>query len=102
MFKAVKRAGLPDPKITANHSEFELMFMKDIYTEEYLRNLGLNERQIELIKYIKNHGVITLSTARNLIPTVSEKTLYRDLQDLVKKEILKEMGDKKGRKYAFL
>ncbi len=102
MFKALKHAGLPDPKITASHSEFELMFMKDIYTEEYLRNLGLNERQIELIKYIKNHGVITLLTARNLIPTVSEKTLYRDLQDLVKKEILKEMGDKKGRKYAFL
>jgi ATP-dependent DNA helicase RecG len=28
-----------------------------------------------------------------------EKTLYRDLQDLVDKNILKEIGEKKGRKY---
>ena len=30
---------------------------------------------------------------------MSEKTLYRDLQDLVAKGILKEVGKKKGRKY---
>ena len=34
-----------------------------------------------------------------LIKNVSEKTLYRDLQDLVGKNILKEIGEKKGRKY---
>ena len=30
---------------------------------------------------------------------MSEKTLYRGLQDLVTKGILKEVGKKKGRKY---
>jgi predicted HTH transcriptional regulator len=29
----------------------------------------------------------------------SEKTLYRDLQDLVNKGVLQELGKKKGRKY---
>jgi len=37
-----------------------------------------------------------------LVTDVSEKTLYRDLQNLVEKEILKEIGDKKGRKYVLL
>ena len=40
-----------------------------------------------------------LSSFRNLVPGVSEKTLYRDLQDLVKKDILIEVGAKKGRRY---
>jgi ATP-dependent DNA helicase RecG len=33
--------------------------MKDIYTEEYLRNLGLNERQIKAVVYAKKNGRIT-------------------------------------------
>ncbi len=35
------------------------MFMKDIYTEEYLRNLGLHERQIKAVVYAKKNGRIT-------------------------------------------
>ena len=38
------------------------MFMKDIYTEEYLRNLGLNERQIKAVVYAKKMaGLLTRS-----------------------------------------
>ena len=36
---------------------------------------------------------------KNIVPEVSEKTLYRDLQNLVNKRVLKELGEKKGRKY---
>ena len=47
---------------------------------------------------VKNK-IINLSSYKALIKNVSEKTLYRDLQDLVDKNILKEIGEKKGRKY---
>ncbi len=36
---------------------------------------------------------------KNIVHKVSEKTLYRDLQNLVNKRVLKELGEKKGRKY---
>ena len=67
--------------------------------EEYLRKLGLNDRQIKAVDHIKENKIINLSSYKALIKNVSEKTLYRDLQDLVDKNILKEIGEKKGRKY---
>ena len=100
MTNALKDAGLPELKIEANHVDFTLVFLKDVYTEEYLQKLGLNERQIKLMGFVKENKVITLSSAKILIPDVSEKTLYRDLQELVRKKILKEIGEKKGRKYV--
>jgi len=102
MLKALKNSGLLEPKIEANHSEFTVIFSKDIYTEEYLRSLNLNERQIETLKYVKSKKFITLSSAKTIIPTVTEKTVYRDLQDLIKKNILKEVGEKKGRKHVLI
>ena len=100
MTNALKAAGLPELKIEANHVDFTLVFLKDVYTEEYLQKLGLNERQIKLMGFVKENKVITLSSAKILIPDVSEKTLCRDLQELVRKKILKEIGEKKGRKYV--
>ena len=100
MMKALKKAGLPELNIEASQLDFTLLFLKDVYTEEYLEKLGLNERQIKLMAFIKENKVITLSSAKNLIPDVSDKTLYRDLQELVRKKILKEIGEKKGRKYV--
>ena len=78
---------------------FQVEFRKDIYTEEYLRKLGLNERQIKAVAYVKEKGDINLSSFKTIIPDVSDKTLYRDLQELVERGILKVIGEKKGRKY---
>jgi len=60
----------------------------------------LNEGQIRAVVYVKEKGKITLSTYKSLVPDVSDKTLYRDLQELVNRRILKELGEKKGRIYA--
>ena len=59
----------------------------------------MNERQVKAVKHIKDNKVINLSSYKALIKNISEKTLYRDLQDLVNKNILKEIGEKKGRRY---
>jgi len=73
-----------------------------MYSEENLLKMKLNERQIKAVRFIKENKSINLSSFRALIPEVSEKTLYRDLQELVKKGLLKEIGEKKGRKYELV
>lgn len=77
----------------------KVVFYKDKFTEEFLQKMGLNERQIEAVMYVKKKGSINLSAFRNLVPEISEKTLYRDLRGLVDRGILKESGKKKGRRY---
>jgi len=61
--------------------------------------LGFSERQTKEVIYVKEKRSINLSSFKTLIQKISKKTLYRDLQDLVDKGILKEIGKKKGRKY---
>ena len=65
----------------------------------YLLNLGLNERQIKAVRYIKEKGKITISSFKTIAPGVSAKTLYRDLQELINKRDLKEFCEKRGRRY---
>ncbi len=62
--------------------------------------MGLNERQIKAVLYVKENGEITMSNIKKMFTGASEKTLYRDLHELVDKKILKSVGEKKGRKYT--
>gem|GEM_PF-1207021 len=79
--------------------EFTVVFYKDIFNEEELRKRGLKERQIKAVMYVKRNGKITIREYKELYPLLSDKTLSRDLAELVKKGVLKEIGNKKGRKY---
>ena len=93
MSNALKEAGLPELKIEANHVDFTLVFLKDVYTEEYLQKLGLNERQIKAVMYVKERGRITNREYREL-NLCSRNTASNDLKDLTQKGILKESGKK--------
>ena len=99
MVKQCRNHGLPEPEFVQETGQFITKIWKDIFTDPYLSKLGLNERQMKAVKYVKGKGIIGLSSFKLLCSAVSEKTLYRDLQHLVSKGILKEIGEKKGRKY---
>lgn len=60
----------------------------------------LSERQLKMIEYIKANGYIENKTYATLFPMVSEDTVLREVQDLVKKGILKKKGVTKGVKYV--
>ncbi len=60
-------------------------------TEEYLISLGLNERQIRAIEYVKKQGKIKNNEYQKL-NNVSKRTATNDLRELVEKNILKYMG----------
>ena len=92
--------GLPEPDFKEEYGVMTVTFYKDKWNEENLKKLGLSARQIKAVKHIKENKIINLSSYKVLIENISEKTLYRDLQDLVDKNILKEIGKKRGRKYC--
>jgi len=68
-----------------------LTFRKDILTEEHLRALGLNERQIKAVLCVKEHGQITNMDYQRLAQT-SRETAKRDLADLVARSLLARRG----------
>ena len=94
-----REQGLPEPDFEEEHGVFTVRFYQDKWNEENLKKLGFSERQTKEVIYVKEKRSINLSSFKTLIQKISKKTLYRDLQDLVDKGILKEIGKKKGRKY---
>lgn len=59
----------------------------------------LTERQLKIVEYIQANGYIENKAYETLFPMVSEDTVLREVQDLVKKGILKKQGVTKGVKY---
>jgi ATP-dependent DNA helicase RecG len=93
MIKECIDAGLPKPLYYYDMSGFFVEFRKDIFSEKYLKSLGLNDRQEKAIIFIKEKGKISNSEYQEL-NNVSKATATRDLSELVEKyEILRRAGD---------
>ena len=52
-------AKIPLPQLSCKGNDFWTVFRKDIYNKEDLSKLGLNERQVKAVLYVKEHGKIT-------------------------------------------
>lgn len=75
---------LPSPLFTSKSSGFWVEFRKDIYNFNQLKDLGLNERQIKAVLFVKDHGKINNSDFQAL-NNVSKATATRDLTELTGK-----------------
>jgi ATP-dependent DNA helicase RecG len=80
--------GIPKPIYFYDMSGFWVEFRKENLNPEYLKTLGLNERQINAIEHLKNKGKMTNSDYQAIFK-VSRNTASRDLTDLVDKGLLK-------------
>jgi ATP-dependent DNA helicase RecG len=68
------------------------------------RGVEINPRQEEAILFLSRDGGskrITNSDLQSLCPDVHPETIRRDLADLVTKNILRKMGQKRGSYYVF-
>ena len=83
-------ARLPEP-IFEEYQGFQVVFRKDVYDEEYLRSLKLNERQIKAVMYVKEKGQITNKEYQEVCAT-SNRTASRDLVHLVSAGLLEQIG----------
>jgi len=93
-----KEAGIPEPNYSFEASDFLVEFRKNIYHEEYLTELGLNERQVKAVLYTKENGKITNNEYQNL-NEISARTAVRDLEFLVENGVLIMKGERKGAFY---
>ncbi|MCK4818053.1 hypothetical protein KA005_19950, partial [bacterium] len=92
MVKQCNQAGLPEPEFVNNRGyEFRTILGRDVFTESILTKLGLNERQLKAIKYVKEKGNITNALYRKICAT-SERTATRDLSYLVSLKVFEQQG----------
>ncbi len=63
------------------------------------KRIALSERQAILLREIELKGALSMSKARELLPSVSDDTLWRDLRDLIEKRLVMKKGKTKGVRY---
>ena len=94
-------SGLPVPQFSCKGNDFWTVFRKDIYNKEDLGKLGLNERQIKAVLYVKENGRITNKDYQE-INEIGNRTASYELKELVEKfNLLKMSGASVGTYYDF-
>lgn len=74
---------------------------KDVHMKKKLGGpVMLSDRQLKIIEYIQKIGYFENKTFSSLFPKVSEDTVLREVQDLIKKRIIKKQGKTKGVRYV--
>jgi len=63
------------------------------------RVLGLNERQILALAWVRENGRITNSELQEMVPDISAETVRRDLADMVERNLLIRIGAKRATYY---
>jgi predicted HTH transcriptional regulator len=64
--------------------------------------LGLNDRQIRILKVVKEKGIITPKDIQTLVPDVSSRTLRRDMDVLAKEKYISQKGSTKSTFYKYI
>lgn len=98
MVRLCQEQGLPEPDFQNFQGGLRVIFSQDPYTPERLRALGLNERQVKAVTYIKEHRRITNREYRQLTG-VSDEGARLDLRQLVDLGVLRPRG--KGRSTSY-
>lgn len=86
--KWCRRAGLPDPKFDPGKNSFRVTIWRNWLTDDRIKTLDLNERQVKTVQFLKTNLHITNSKYQKLTG-VSRATAKRDLDELVKLGLLK-------------
>lgn len=91
MIKQCKKNNLPEPEFMQKMGHFITVLWKDIFTEKYLSELGLNDRQIKAVKYVKEKGRITNKDYQEL-NRISKPMSSIDLREVVDKNVFEKLG----------
>ena len=89
---------MPEPVFETGQGGMRVTFAKDPYTPERLRVIGLNDRQIQAVRYAKEHGSISNREYRQL-NGVSDEGARLDLKQLMETGVFAQQG--KGRSVVY-
>ncbi len=75
---------------------------RDIKLKQKLggKQVHLSERQIKLVEYMQQFGGLRMPDAQQLLPMVSDDTIWRDLKKLVDSGAVEKRGSTKGAYYC--
>ena len=90
---------LPEPDFEEEYGVFTVRFYQDKWNEENLKRLGLKERQIKVVIYVKEKGKITNKKYRELTG-LSDEGARIDLIELSKRNLIQPIG--KGRSAHYI
>jgi ATP-dependent DNA helicase RecG len=94
ILNACKEADLPEPFINEQDGGMLVELLKDVFTQENLIKIGLNERQIKAVHFVRKKGKITNAEYQK-VASISKPTATRDLTELVDKfKIFKKQGSR--------
>jgi len=91
MIELCREAGLPEPQFEQRSGFFVITLWRDWLTKEVVDSLHLNDRQYQAILAIKT-GIKLNNKLYQETYAVSKPTASRDLEELVKKGVLKKVG----------
>jgi Fic family protein len=77
---------------------------KDVKLKEKFggQQIFLTERQVKLVEYIQEVGYLQNQAFKSLFADISEDTILRDLQDLIRKGLIKKIGSTKSARYIMV
>ncbi len=99
MIDEMTRAGHPRPTFDAQPHSFRVVLRNARARRPAHWLPDLNERQVKALTLLEERGRITNRDYQGLCPDVTPETLRLDLVDLVSRDILLRIGDKKGTYY---
>ncbi len=81
-----------------------LKLSKDVKLKERFggRQIYLTQRQIKIIEYIQEIGYLQNQAFPTLFPDISEDTVLRDLQELMKNGLIRKIGKTKAARYVLV
>lgn len=91
VFKWCKNAHLPEPSFEQFNHQFNVTIFRNWLTDKRLQEFDLNKRQIEAIKYLKEHLKITNSQYQEEFD-VAKRTASKDLQLLTSLGLVSKEG----------
>jgi ATP-dependent DNA helicase RecG len=99
MIKRCIEWGLPEPEFEFTGTSLVVNFKRSFFTDEILRNLGLNERQIKLLKDLEAQEFITSSRYEKMF-NITDRQARMDLSRLVSLGLILKSGKARLTKYS--
>jgi ATP-dependent DNA helicase RecG len=99
MIARCRDAGLPEPVFEQRAGQFVTTVWRDWLTDAVMDELGLNEGQKKAVAFVKLHRQIS-NTAYQGLAGGSRRTALRELDSLVRKEVLELRGRGRGAHYV--
>ena len=100
MRNACRSQGLPDPSFHSTPISFSVTLRKDDLSDERLRQMGMNVRQIQAVRWVRQNGSIS-NSEHQTVTGATRRTSARDLDGLVEAELM-ERSSQSGRTVRYV